>query len=71
MEISRQLAIRALQQMRGDNLERATAAFRGMTPAQMSEEYGQSGQTRRAILDEYQKERADIDAAIQWVKNAK
>ncbi len=45
---------RALENYRGDDFERATAAFRGFTPGQMMQEHGQSGQTRMAILAGYE-----------------
>ena len=39
----------------GDNLYRASAAFRGMPPTMLQEEYGQSGRTRQDIIDGYQR----------------
>ena len=55
---------RALDNAKGDNLERATAAFRNCTPEQMQQEYGQSGETRQAILDGYKAARELHNAAV-------
>lgn len=37
-----------------DNAYRARAAFKHHTPAQMQEQHGQSGRTRKEILDMYE-----------------
>lgn len=47
----------------GDDLERAEMAFRNLSPRQMQEEYGNSGLTCQAILDDYRRERARWQAA--------
>jgi len=65
----KQLAIQALEQMRGDDLYRARAAFRNCTPAQMQEQYGESGKTRAKIIEGYEAYESRIDAAIAWVKS--
>jgi hypothetical protein len=52
---------------RSDDAIRARNAFRGLTPAQMTEEYGQSGKTRRQILEEYEAHERAVDAAIDEV----
>jgi len=65
----KKLAIRALMNMRGDDTARARAAFRFLTPAQMKEQHGQSGMTRAELLALYEKSDAEIDAAIDWVRN--
>lgn len=43
---------------KGDDLERAELAFKGMTDEQLDSEYGRSGETCRKILDGYRRERA-------------
>lgn len=63
----KKLAIQGLHQMKGDNLARAEAAFRNCTPAEMQEQYGQSGKTRAEILQEYKDYEDMINAAISWV----
>ncbi len=68
MNEHKQLAIRALEQMLGDDLYRARAAFRNCTPEQMAQKYGQSDQTRAEILAEYEAHDAGVLAAIAWVK---
>jgi hypothetical protein len=68
MNEHKQLAIRALEQMLGDDLYRARAAFRNCTPEQMAQKYGQSDQTRAEILAEYGAHNARVLAAIAWVK---
>ncbi len=65
----KQLAIRALSQMKGDNLARARSAFRNKTPEQMQEEYGLSGRKCVEILAEYEEHEAKVDAAIVWVES--
>jgi hypothetical protein len=62
-----QVAINALECARGDDLYRARAAFRNRTPAQMDEQWGQSGKTCREILEGYEAHEAKINAAIVWV----
>ena len=49
---------------RGDDLERATFAFNGTN---LDEPCGQSGRTRREILRDYQKDRDQFHAAIDWL----
>ena len=63
------LAIRALLQMKGDDTNRARAAFRHFSPKDMQKEHGQSGKTRATILAEYEARDAKIDAAIEWVRS--
>lgn len=70
MNEHKQLAIRALEQMRGDDLARARLSFRGMTPEQMKQPFGQSGKSHAEILSEYERYEAQINAAIHWVKDA-
>lgn len=66
---TKRIIIYALQRYRGDSLERAKAAFRGLTPEQMKLPHGQSGEARQQILDGYQNHvdavnsaRAEVDA---------
>jgi hypothetical protein len=68
MEKHKALAIRALENLRGDDTARAERAFRGMTPEQMQAEHGQSGRTRAAILAEYRAHDAEVDAALAWLR---
>ena len=69
MEEYRQMAIKALKNQKGDDSYRAKMAFRNCTPEQMQQEYGQSGETRQAILDGYLNRDAKIDRAIEWLKS--
>jgi len=69
MNEHKELAIRALGNMMGDNTARARAVFRNCTPEQMQEQYGQSGQTRAQILAGYEEHDATVLAAINWVKS--
>lgn len=64
----RELAIRALKNSRGDDLARAEHAFRLCSPAELDQEYGQSGRTRQQILDDYRQHAERVDAAIRWVE---
>ena len=67
MNEQKQQAIKALEQMRGDDLYRARSAFRNCTPAQMAEKYGQSDQTRTEILAGYEAHDSKVTAALAWV----
>ena len=71
MNSHQELAIRALENMKGDDLYRAKRAFSGYTPKEMQEQHGQSGQTRQQILDEYEAQNRKVDEAIAWVKAAR
>ncbi len=62
-----ELILAALMQYKGDDLQRARAAFRNGSPAFMSEEHGQSGMTRAELLASYEDRDARVDAAIGWV----
>jgi len=64
----KQLAIKALEQMRGDDLYRARASFRTCTPEEMGKKYGMSDQTRAEILAGYESHDAKVTAAIAWVQ---
>jgi hypothetical protein len=67
----KELAIRALENMRGDDAARARSEFRGLTTKQMQEQYGQSGKTRAQVLAKYEGHDAEVQAAIDWVKAQK
>ena len=55
--------LKIVQNSKGDDLERALMAFRGMTQEELNKEYGQSGKTRQQILVEYYQEREEWKAA--------
>ena len=61
-------AIQIIQNAIGDDLERATRAFAYHTPSMLQAEYGQSGRTCIEVLEGYQKDRAEVVAALNWVK---
>jgi hypothetical protein len=69
MKEHKQLAIKALEQMRGDDLYRARSAFRNCTPKEMGEKYGTSSQTRAEILAGHEAHESKINAAIAWLTN--
>jgi hypothetical protein len=72
MELTpKQKAIAILESTKGDNAYRARMAFRGLSPERMQELYGDSGETRQAILDGYEKEEREHLAALEWVKAQK
>ncbi len=52
-----------MQCAKGDDLERATRAFAGLSPEEMSKEYGQSGRTRLEILNGYKTGREEWESA--------
>jgi hypothetical protein len=62
-----EFVLRALESYKGDNLERARYAFKGCTPEQMRQEYGQSGQTRAQILEGYEHDRQKWQDAYDWL----
>lgn len=59
---------RALQQYRGDDLERASVAFRGLSPKEMQTHYGASRRTRQQILDGYQQHVDAVTTALHEVE---
>ena len=73
MEFTKQQIVdyvqRAVHCASGDNLERARVAFRGRSPGEMEEQYGESGRTCQQILDGYVRERALATVAMKWVVN--
>lgn len=54
---------RIVADAKGDDLERARSAFRGMSERQLDQQHGQSGRTRRQILQGYEEDRAEYDGA--------
>lgn len=65
---TKSLIKRALTNHLGDNLSRARATFASCTPEEMDQRYGQSSQTRREILNGYEKVDAEIAAVIAEVE---
>lgn len=59
----------ALSHWKGDDLERAQAAFRGMSDWKLDCQHGQSGQTRREVLAGYVNHRQRHDEASAWVED--
>ena len=66
------LITKALSGYRGDNLERAKAAWKSRirSKQRMAEEWGQSGQTCQEILDSYQGHVDNVEAAQKWLGRA-
>lgn len=63
---SREIVLRALEREIGDaqdNLIRAEMSFRGRN---LDAEYGESGETRRHILDQYRERVTETEAAKKW-----
>ena len=71
MNPAKKLAIEALENLRGDDLERMEFASRGRTPKEMQLPYGHSGMTWQQLLDHYRAKRREIDEAIEWVKGGR
>lgn len=65
---SKALAIRAMEQSMGDDLERAKSAFRNLSPQEMTQQYGHSGMTRQEIVDGYQRDRDERKEALEWLR---
>ena len=64
----KETVLQALSHYRGDNTLCAMSAFKNCTPAQMREQYGQSGETRAQILAGYLEHDKRVDAAIAWIR---
>lgn len=58
---------RAMDNARGDDLERAELSFRHLTENQLDEEFGQSRRTKRDVRDEYRERRARWEAAYEFL----
>lgn len=63
----KQMTLKALDQLKGDDAERARWAFRGCSEEEMQLMHGGSGKTRRQILDEYEEHERAVRSAIDWV----
>jgi hypothetical protein len=61
--------IRVVTDARGDDLERARMAFRGLSEKEMDQQHGQSGQTRRDLLRAYEENRSLHDAAVSFLRD--
>ncbi len=60
--------IKAMNNARGDDLERANLSFSYMTSAERMREHGQSGKTREQIWDEYKLARAKWQQAMNYLE---
>lgn len=65
---SKEIVTRAMQNAKSDDLERAKAAFSGMADEGMGMQHGQSGSTRREILDGYQTARNEWETAMDELR---
>ena len=61
-------AMRIVEQAKSDNLERAAAAFRGLTAEEMQLEHGQSGKTRAEVVEGYRADNAHIDQIVAYLR---
>ena len=64
-------AIAILERTMRNDAVKARMAFKGRTPEQMQELYGNSGETCQAILDAYEKAEREHKEALEWVKAQK
>lgn len=60
---AKQKLLSIVEKARGDDLERAERAFQGMSDLQLDQQHGESGQSRRQMLESYRQERAEWKAA--------
>jgi len=65
----RQMAIKALENQKGDDLYRAKRAFGSLSENDLDKEYGQSGESCRSILNGYIERDNKINKAIEWLKS--
>jgi len=63
--------LRVLYNYRGDDLERAKAAFRGLSIQDMNKQYRESGKTCLEIVQGYENHVAKIESIIQIFNNSK
>lgn len=63
------LARQACYYMVGDDLARAKHAFHGMSDAQMEEQHGGSGKTRREVLKYYEEHDQKWTEVVRWVES--
>lgn len=63
-----QLAIKAIENYRGDDLARARFTFRGLTQDEMNEQHGESGRTRQQVLDGYINQENECNKAIAYLR---
>lgn len=61
---TKQFIVSCIEQHRGDDFYRAGLEFRDCTPKEMSQPYGQSGQTRQQILDSYKEHERQCNEAV-------
>lgn len=64
---TRELALRGLGLLRGENYERARRAFSGCSPDQMQEVWSGNGETRQQVLDGYREYAEAVDAAVKEI----
>ena len=68
MDAKKQLAIKALEYLRSDDLPRVKRAFAGLSRVEMAEQYGDSGMSRAELLASYETIDAAITETIEWVR---
>lgn len=56
-----------MQQAKGDDLERANAAFGRLTPEELKQQHGNSGQTRENIWNIYKEHRTEWENANAYL----
>jgi hypothetical protein len=66
---TKELVLRALSYMRGDDYERAKRVFSHCTLEQMQEVWSGNGETRQQVLDGYRVRVEAIDTAVAEVKS--
>lgn len=64
----KKLIIQALIAQKGDELERATQAFKNLTPTEMNQTYYFSGKTPVELLKELTDRNQRYNDAIEWVR---
>lgn len=68
MSKEKEFVVKAMENAKGDDLERAQAAFQNQTKEQLDLEYGVSGKTRRQILRAYEEHREEWQRAMDWLR---
>lgn len=58
-----------MQAAKGNKLEHAYASFKQMTPEQLQQQFGRSGETNQQVWDEYKQQREEWLVAYEVLQD--